>query len=161
MRQLGAAALLPLAAAVTALAALAYGEALSLAIVGARVTSVSPSEPTELGLSQMLLWFVPALIAALFLIVQIVGPRSRRLTVLALALWFTLALLHQVALPVVLAPWTEVAAVVLVAALLYGRRDLFRKQDGLQGAKDEPGAMKAMPEASAPVDGSTAPPSAE
>jgi hypothetical protein len=107
----------------------------------------------------MLLWFVPAFVAALFVIVQIVGPRSLRLTVLALAVWFALALLHQVALPVVLAPWTEVAAVVLVAALLYGRRDLFRKQDRLEGVKDEPGPG-AVPRASTPPDGSATPPSA-
>ena len=160
MRQLGAAALLPLAVAVACLAALAYGEALALAIVGARVTPVSASEQTELGLSQMLLWFVPALVAALFVIVQIVGPRSLRLTVLALAVWFALAVVHQVALPVVLAPWTEVAAVVLVAALLYGRRDLFRKQSGLEGVKSEPG-LGAVPRASAPPDGSATPPFAE
>jgi len=74
--------------------------------------------------------------------------------------WLALSVLHQVALPVVLAPWTEVAAVVLVAALLYGRHDLFRKQDRLEGIKDEPG-LGAVPRASAPADGSATPPIAE
>jgi hypothetical protein len=160
MRQMGAAALLPLAVAVACLAALAYGEALALAIVGARVTSMTASDQAEVGLSQMLLWFVPAFIAVLFVIVQIVGPRSLRLTVLGLGVWFALAVLHQVALPVVLVPWTEVGAVVLVAALLYGRRDLFRKQDRLEGVRDEPGP-RAVPGGSTSPDGSAAPPFAE
>jgi len=49
MRQMGAAALLPLAVAVACLAALAYGEALGLAIVGARVTSMTASDQAKWG----------------------------------------------------------------------------------------------------------------
>jgi hypothetical protein len=120
------AALLRFAAVVTALAALFYFEVLALLVTRGSTYVEVPGSGTshELTVAQAMLAIGPAFIGTVFLTYQILGPRSRLATALALGAWYAITLLHAVVWTWYFNVGAEVGAIALVAIVVLRLRSI-------------------------------------
>ncbi len=118
LRSLWTAALLRFAAVVTALAALFYFEILCDAITHGGLDAAWAGQTIPLTVAQVILAVGPLGVVTSFLTYEILGPRSRRATGLALFAWYAIAILHQVAWPGAFNAAAEVGAVAWVALII-------------------------------------------
>jgi hypothetical protein len=118
LRSLWGAALLRFAAVVTALSALFYFEILYDSVRHGGLDIGGPGQTIPLTVAQVILAEGPLGLVTAFLTYEILGPRSRRATGLALALWYAVAVLHQVVWPGGFNVAAEVGALAWVAIII-------------------------------------------
>jgi hypothetical protein len=112
------AALLRLGAVVTALYALTYFVMLYYAVNHGGLDADWAGNRTPLTVAQVILSVGPLGLITVLLTYEILGPRSRPAMGLALAAWYAVATLRQVAWPGAFNAAAEVGAIALVALII-------------------------------------------
>jgi hypothetical protein len=116
--------MLRVAAALTGLWILSYGLLAVLLIGWGYVYAIAGGQSHDLNLAQGFALTLPGLAVTSFLAYEFMCRRSRRAIAIGMVLWLAIVVLHLVT-----APWLaiggELPAAVLVAAILFVRRDTF------------------------------------